>query len=145
MHGMNIRFVPRLPPQTSHGAAKVPPQQNVLPIGGGNVAGTGRAAKRACNFGQGCTRPDCYFAHPEGRHIDGGMHKLNASAGGFFAAPQSNVQSQPPRIRPPGHQQPTAEMVIWISIYISQRFLKSKPSSWTACIYLQHALWFLIF
>jgi hypothetical protein len=26
--------------------------------------------QRVCKFGRGCTRPDCWFVHPEGRDID---------------------------------------------------------------------------
>eukprot|EP00240_Pyramimonas_obovata_P003895 CAMPEP_0118937576 /NCGR_PEP_ID=MMETSP1169-20130426/23168_1 /TAXON_ID=36882 /ORGANISM="Pyramimonas obovata, Strain CCMP722" /LENGTH=372 /DNA_ID=CAMNT_0006881249 /DNA_START=322 /DNA_END=1440 /DNA_ORIENTATION=+ len=65
-------FVPRGPP--------VPAYHPPAPAPGG-----GAGNKRACRFGQGCTRQDCYFAHPEGRTIDG---SAKPGGGGGRSAPQ---------------------------------------------------------
>ena len=77
--------------------------------GGGGVSGGGSGASAApsaapgappgaapCRFGTACTRAGCYFAHPEGRVVDGTAGGA-APPGAPPPPPQQQEHATPPR------------------------------------------------
>lgn len=106
-------FVPRSGPPPMGGMQAFPPMGGAPPPMGPPPTGAPPTSggKKVCRFAHGCTRADCYFAHPDGRAIDNGGAKGPPSPGGNFGPPRRG----PPMGGRGTHRQPqpkeTEEMI----------------------------------